>query len=63
MRRDQIEEAWEVVMPILRYWEEQGHSDLPIYQAGTWGPESAHFLVARDGCVWVEPTGLGDDEE
>ena len=58
MRRDQVEEAWQVVMPILEYWQEQGASDLPVYPAGTWGPESAHFLVARDGRVWVEPSGL-----
>ena len=55
MRRDQVEEAWKIVMPILEYWEEQGHSDLPVYPAGTWGPEAAHFLTARDGRVWVEP--------
>ena len=55
MRRDQVEEAWEVVLPILEYWREQGSSDLPIYPSGTWGPEAAHFLVARDGRVWVEP--------
>jgi glucose-6-phosphate 1-dehydrogenase len=63
MRRDQVEEAWEVVMPILQYWQEQGASDLPVYPAGSWGPEAAHFLAARDGRVWVEPAGLGDDEE
>lgn len=40
-----------------------GPSDLPIYPAGTWGPEASHFLVARDGRVWVEPAALGDDEE
>ncbi len=55
MRRDQIEEAWEIVMPILEYWQDQGSSDLPVYPAGTWGPEAAHFLAARDGRVWVEP--------
>ena len=58
MRRDQVEEAWQVVMPILEYWQEQGASDLPVYPAGTWGPETAHFLIARDGRVWVEPSGL-----
>ncbi|HEV2856224.1 MAG TPA: glucose-6-phosphate dehydrogenase [Thermoanaerobaculia bacterium] len=62
MRRDQIEEAWEIVMPILEYWEDQGHSDLPIYPAGTWGPEAAHFLTARDGRVWVEPAGQEEEE-
>jgi glucose-6-phosphate 1-dehydrogenase len=60
MRCDQVEEAWKLVTPILEYWEEQGSSDLPIYPAGTWGPEASHFLVARDGKVWVEPAG---DEE
>jgi glucose-6-phosphate 1-dehydrogenase len=55
MRRDQVEEAWKIVMPILEYWEEQGHSDLPIYPAGTWGPEASYLLTARDGKVWVEP--------
>ncbi len=63
MRRDQVEEAWTIVMPILDYWNDQGHSDLPLYPAGTWGPEAAHFLTARDGRVWVEPTGLEDEEE
>jgi glucose-6-phosphate 1-dehydrogenase len=63
MRRDQVEEAWKIVMPILEYWEEQGHSDLPFYPAGTWGPEAAHFLTARDGRVWVEPDGQDVDED
>ncbi|HEV8578172.1 MAG TPA: glucose-6-phosphate dehydrogenase [Thermoanaerobaculia bacterium] len=61
MRRDQVEEAWEVVMPVLEYWQEQGPSDLPVYPAGTWGPEAAHFLAARDGRVWVEPSGLEEE--
>ncbi|HEY7214958.1 MAG TPA: glucose-6-phosphate dehydrogenase, partial [Thermoanaerobaculia bacterium] len=62
MRRDQVESAWEVVSPILDYWREQGPSDLPIYPAGTWGPEAAHFLVARDGRVWVEPAVCEEGE-
>lgn len=62
MRRDQVEEAWAVVMPILEYWQEQGPSDLPIYPAGTWGPEAAHFLAARDGRVWIEPTVPAEEE-
>jgi len=63
MRRDQVEEAWKIVMPILEYWEEQGHSDLPIYPAGTWGPEAAYVLTARDGGVWVEPRCQDGEEE
>ena len=66
MRRDQVEEAWKIVMPILEYWDEQGHSDLPIYPAGTWGPEAAHFLTARDSRLWIEPrcqNGEGPEED
>ncbi len=58
LRSDQVEEAWQVVMPILEYWKEAGSSDLPIYPAGTWGPEEAQGLIARDGRVWVEPSGV-----
>ncbi|MFL6197393.1 MAG: glucose-6-phosphate dehydrogenase [Thermoanaerobaculia bacterium] len=63
MRRDQIEEAWKIVMPILEYWQDQGHSDLPLYPAGTWGPEAAHFVTARDGKVWVEPVAVEEKME
>ena len=63
MRRDQVEEAWKIVMPILEYWDEQGHSDLPLYPAGTWGPEAAYLLTARDGRVWVEPRCAEREEE
>ena len=65
MRRDQVEEAWKIVMPILEYWDEQGNSDLPTYPAGTWGPEAAHFLTARDSRLWVEPrcANAGGGEE
>ncbi len=63
LRSDQVEEAWEVVMPILEYWEEAGSSDLPIYPAGSWGPEAALLLVARDGRVWVEPAEGAASEE
>ena len=57
MRSDQVEHAWSVVMPILDYWSQQGGS-IATYPAGTWGPEAAHQLVARDGRLWVEPTSL-----
>ncbi len=63
MRGDQVEAAWEVVMPILDFWREQGPSDLPLYAAGSWGPEQAQLLIARDGRVWVEPHSGLDEEE
>jgi glucose-6-phosphate 1-dehydrogenase len=59
MRGDQVEEAWKIVMPILDYWTQQG-SSLATYPAGTWGPEAANQLIARDGRLWVEPKSIQD---
>jgi glucose-6-phosphate 1-dehydrogenase len=63
MRGDQVDEAWKLVMPILEAWSERDASDLATYPAGTWGPESATNLIARDGRVWLVPSALTDQEE
>ncbi len=52
MRADQVEAAWEVVMPILNYWENNKMSNLPNYPADSWGPENAEALIAKDGYHW-----------
>lgn len=52
-RSDEIEEAWEVVDPILEYWSQGGRPG--TYEAGTWGPESAEELIRRDGRRWRNP--------
>lgn len=52
-RRDELEKAWEWVMPILENWESS-----PIkpyhYPAHSWGPKQAQELLARDGNLWLE---------
>ena len=53
MRADQVEAAWEVVMPILNVWEKNKPTNFPNYAAGTDGPESAETLIARDGHSWI----------
>jgi glucose-6-phosphate 1-dehydrogenase len=55
MRADQVEAAWEVVMPILDSWEASPSEDFPNYAAGTWGPDAATQLMARDGRHWHTP--------
>jgi glucose-6-phosphate 1-dehydrogenase len=55
MRADQVEAAWEVVMPILESWEASPPEDFPNYAAGTWGPDAATQLMARDGRHWHTP--------
>jgi glucose-6-phosphate 1-dehydrogenase len=55
MRADQVEAAWTVITPILNAWDTTQPIDFPNYAAGTWGPESAEALIARDGRSWVAP--------
>ena len=53
MRSDQVEAAWKVIMPILQVWEERSPVDFPNYAPGTWGPEDAEALIAREGRNWI----------
>ena len=53
MRADQVEAAWEVVMPILETWESRPSLEFPNYTAGMWGPENAEALIAREGHTWA----------
>src|SRR5439155_10950060 len=58
MRADQVEAAWAVVTPILKGWENLPPPAFPNYPAGTWGPDEADALLARDGRCWLLPTIL-----
>lgn len=55
MRADQVEAAWTVVMPIINMWENVRPTDFPNYPSGSWGPDSAVMLLARDGRNWWVP--------
>ncbi len=52
MRADQVEAAWAVITPILNYWENNKAVNFPNYPAGSWGPENAEALIAKDGLNW-----------
>ncbi len=52
MRADQVEAAWELITPILNYWEKNKATDFPNYSADSWGPENAEALIAKDGYHW-----------
>jgi glucose-6-phosphate 1-dehydrogenase len=53
MRKDQVEAAWKIVMPILEAWQNRTPSNFPNYAPGSWGPEDAEALIARDGHQWI----------
>jgi glucose-6-phosphate 1-dehydrogenase len=55
MRADQVEAAWTVVEPILEAWSAHSPLEFPNYSAGSWGPEEADELLARDGRHWFAP--------
>lgn len=56
MRADQIECAWQVVSPIIEAWDAVPAAGFSEYPAGTWGPESADLMVARQRHSWLQPT-------
>ena len=53
MRADQVEAAWEVITPIMEVWASKKPVDFPNYRTGSWGPEDAEALIAKDGHYWV----------
>ncbi len=52
-RRDEVEEAWAFIDPIENAWSaREKRPGLFFYPAGSWGPEEADDLLARDGRAW-----------
>ncbi len=51
-RADEVEQAWQVIDPILQAWAEQEPPAFPNYEAGTWGPDEANTLLQREGRRW-----------
>ena len=52
VRRDEQEEAWRWVEPLLDSWAAEGNPR--AYAAGTWGPSASSAMIARDGFAWGE---------
>lgn len=53
MRSDQVEEAWDVVNTIQQAWENDKLLSFHKYEAGSWGPQAADDLLARQGHFWA----------
>jgi len=51
IRFDEVEWAWRVVDPILKFWAKGSDSNYP-YAAGSWGPENADMLFERNDQTW-----------
>lgn len=52
-RADEVEAAWQVVTPALTVWDAPADPlSVPQYEAGTWEPQEAEFLINQDGRRW-----------
>jgi glucose-6-phosphate 1-dehydrogenase len=51
-RADALHASWELLMPVLRHWDNDPEANFPNYAAGTWGPADSDRLLAADNDVW-----------
>ncbi|HBX70690.1 MAG TPA: glucose-6-phosphate dehydrogenase [Chloroflexi bacterium] len=51
-RTDEVHAAWSFTTGILEGWAENPVRNLPIYEAGTWGPQQADPFIQRDADQW-----------
>jgi glucose-6-phosphate 1-dehydrogenase len=47
MRSDQVEAAWEILMPVINAWNADTAVQFPNYAAGSDGPDRAELLMAK----------------
>lgn len=51
-RSDEVLAAWAFTSGLLQAWEQSPQRNLPVYEAGTWGPDGADEFLGRDGWSW-----------
>ncbi len=54
-RRDEVEGQWSYVDDVLGAWRSDAATPPPTYASGSWGPDQAAELLARDGRRWRKP--------
>jgi glucose-6-phosphate 1-dehydrogenase len=52
MREDSVELAWSTLTPLLENLASAGGVPIPIYPAGSEGPDEARRMIERDGRSW-----------
>ena len=52
MLADQVEAAWELLMPVLEVWAESSPRNFPKHAAGSLGPKETDLLLARERHAW-----------
>lgn len=54
-RSDEVLAAWRFTTDILEAWKHYPVHNLPVYEAGTWGPPGSDDFIARDKWTWRSP--------
>jgi glucose-6-phosphate 1-dehydrogenase len=54
-RSDEVLAAWDFTTKIIHAWEQNPVRNLPVYEAGTWGPPGADDFIAQDRWGWRNP--------
>jgi glucose-6-phosphate 1-dehydrogenase len=54
-RGDWVEQAWEILQPVLDAWGATPPPRFPNYDAGTWGPAESATFIAQDHAEWRRP--------
>lgn len=54
-RSDEVQAAWSFATDMLEGWSTRTLRNLPVYEAGTWGPPGADEFINQDGHAWRNP--------
>jgi glucose-6-phosphate 1-dehydrogenase len=54
-RSDEVLAQWGYITQILDAWKKDPVQNLPVYEAGTWGPPGADEFIQKDGRTWRKP--------
>jgi glucose-6-phosphate 1-dehydrogenase len=54
-RRDEVEQQWAYIDRVFDAWKHEASAPPPTYASGSWGPDQADDLIARDGRRWRKP--------
>ncbi len=51
-RIDEVMASWRLLTPLIYRWQEDKAKDFPNYASGTWGPEAAEEMIAKEDRKW-----------
>lgn len=54
-RSDEVEAQWTFTNNLLAAWQENPVRNLPVYEAGTWGPPGVDDFISRETYGWHNP--------